>query len=80
MPQPFPEATNANLDAALLDEPGLEFGERCVGLARHLGAEGIVTRGELRLGAARPRPRARLSRPLPPPEKFVDTLTRDAAA
>jgi hypothetical protein len=44
----------------IVDEPGLEFGERCVGLARHLGAEGIVMRGELRLGAARPRRRARL--------------------
>jgi hypothetical protein len=44
--------------------------KRRIGLAHD--PKSFVVRGKLRLGAARPRPRARLSRSLPPRENFVD--------
>ena len=53
-------------------EPGLQFGKRRIGFAHDAGAQSFVMCGKLRLGTACPRARARLPRPLPPPEKFVD--------
>jgi len=76
-PKPFPKTTNADLHAVLLDEPGLQFGKRRVGFAHHAGAKALVMRGKLRLGAARPRPRARLSGRPPPPQSFVDIRHAD---
>ena len=77
-PKPFPKTTNADLHAVLLDEPGLQFGKRRVRFAHHAGAKALVMRGKLRLGAARPRPRARLSGRPPPPQSFVDIRLRHA--
>ena len=72
MPQPFPKAPGADLHVMLRYKPGLQLGKRRIGFAHHMGAKGIVMRGELRFGATGPRTRARLSRSLPPPQSFVD--------
>ena len=32
-------------------KPGLQLGKRRIGFAHHMGAKGIVMRGELRFGA-----------------------------
>src|SRR6516225_3291352 len=72
LPQPFPEAADADLHTVFRHEPGLQFGKRRIGFARDAGAKSSVMRGKLRLGTARPRTCARLSRPLPPRQNFVD--------
>ena len=70
--QPFPKAADADLHIMFRHEPGLQLGKRRVGLAHDAGAKSFVMCGKLWFGAACPRTRACLSRPLPPPEKFVD--------
>jgi hypothetical protein len=72
MPQPFPKATDADLEIVLCYEPGLQLGKRRIGFAHDAGAKSFVVGGKLRLGAACPRTRARLSRSLPPIEKLID--------
>ncbi len=66
LPQPFPQAADADLEIVLRHEPGLQFGKRRVGFAHDAGAKSLVMAGKLWLGAACPRTRARLSGPLPP--------------
>jgi hypothetical protein len=51
MPQPFPKASGADLHVMLRYKPGLQLGKRRFGFAHHMGAKGIVMRGELRFGA-----------------------------
>jgi hypothetical protein len=77
LPQPFPKATDADLQIMLRHEPGLQFGERRVGFAHDAGTKGFVMRGKLRFGTPCPRTRARLSGPLPSSQNFVDIRHAD---
>ncbi len=70
-PQPLPKATYADVHGAFCEKPGLQFGERRVGFAQDTGEEGLVVRGELRLGTARPSPRARLFGRPPPKALYI---------
>jgi hypothetical protein len=72
LPQPFPEATNADLHIVFRQEPGLQLGKRRIGFAHDACAESFVMGGKLWFGAACPRTRARLSCPPAAPENFVD--------
>ena len=72
LPQPFPEAADADLHIVFRQEPGSQFGKRRIGFAHNAGTKSFVMRGKLRLGAACPGTGARLSRLLPTPQNFVD--------
>src|ERR1700751_5026211 len=72
LPQPFPEAADADLHIVFRQEPGLQFGKRRIGFAHNAGTKSFVIRSKLRLGAACPGPGARLSRLLPTSQNFVD--------
>jgi hypothetical protein len=54
LPQPFPEAADADLHIVFRQEPGSQFGKRRIGFAHHAGTKSFVMRGKLRLGAACP--------------------------
>jgi hypothetical protein len=72
LPEPFPKAADADFHVVFRHEPGLQFGQRRIGFAHNPGTKSFVIGGKFWLRAARPRTRARLPRPLPPPENFVD--------
>src|ERR1700758_1213180 len=72
LPQPFPEAADADLHIVFRQEPGLQFGKRRIGFAHNAGTKSFVIRSKLRLGAACPGTGARLSRLLPTSQNFVD--------
>src|ERR1700757_2816467 len=72
LPQPFPEAADADLHIVFRQEPGLQFGKRRIGFAHNAGTKSFVIRSKLWLGAACPGTGARLSRLLPTSQNFVD--------
>src|SRR5579884_201421 len=72
MPWPLPKTTDADLEAVLRHEPGLQPGKRCIRFAHDAGAKSFVICGKFRLGTARPGARTCLDRPLPPSQNFVD--------
>src|SRR6201993_3411499 len=57
LPQPFPEAADADLHIVFRQEPGLQFGKRRIGFAHNAGTKSFVIRSKLRLGAAPTRAR-----------------------
>src|SRR6201987_3858614 len=72
LPQPFPEAADADLHIVFRQEPGLQFGKRRIGFSHNAGTKSFVIRRKIRLGSACPGTGARLSRLLPTSQNFVD--------
>src|SRR5579884_1415528 len=72
VPWPLPKTTDADLEAVLRHESGLQPGKRCIRFAHDAGAKSFVICGKFRLGTARPGARTCLSRPLPPSQGLVD--------
>ena len=44
LPQPFPEAADADLHIVFRQEPGLQFGKRRIGFAHNAGTKSFVIR------------------------------------